>query len=65
MDGGGSVFTQVSRFLEQGGLLNKFVDVQAAGDADGWDDVELEDIIGEKKKRNREFFEAMEEYFRE
>jgi len=65
MDGGGSVFTQVSRFLEQGGLLNKFVDVQAAGDSDGWDDVELEDIIGEKKQRNKEFFETMEEYFRE
>jgi DNA helicase-2/ATP-dependent DNA helicase PcrA len=65
MDGGGSVFTQVSRFLEQGGLLNKFVDVQAADGQGGWDDVELEDIIGEKKQRNREFFETMEEYFRE
>lgn len=31
MDGGGSVFTQVSRFLEQGNLLDKFVDVQSAG----------------------------------
>ena len=65
MDGGGSVFTQVSRFLEQGGLLNKFVDVQSSGDSGGWDDVELEDIIGEKKQRNKEFFETMEEYFRE
>ena len=63
--GGGSVFTQVSRFLEQGGLLNKFVDVQSAGDPGGWDDVELEDIIGEKKQGNKEFFKAMEEYFRE
>ena len=65
MDGGGSVFTQVSRFLEQGGLLNKFVDVQGVGDSGGWDDVELEDIIGDKKQRNKEFFETMEEYFRE
>ncbi|MDD5128058.1 MAG: ATP-dependent helicase [Candidatus Omnitrophica bacterium] len=65
MDGGGSVFTQVSRFLEQGGLLNKFVDVQGAGNADVWDDVEIEDIIGEKRQRNKEFFETMEEYFRE
>lgn len=31
MDGGGAVSTQVSRFLEQGNLLNKFVDVQSAG----------------------------------
>ncbi|MDD5282009.1 MAG: ATP-dependent helicase [Candidatus Omnitrophica bacterium] len=65
MDGGGSVFTQVSRFLDQGGLINKFVDVQGVGDSGEWDDVELEDIIGEKTKRNKEFFETMEEYFRE
>jgi DNA helicase-2/ATP-dependent DNA helicase PcrA len=65
IDGGGSVFTQVSRFLEQGGLLNKFVDVQAAGDSGGWDEVELEDIIGEKKQRDKELFKTMEEYFRE
>jgi DNA helicase-2/ATP-dependent DNA helicase PcrA len=31
MEAGGSVFTQVSRFLEQGGLLDKFADVQSAG----------------------------------
>jgi DNA helicase-2/ATP-dependent DNA helicase PcrA len=65
MDGGGSVFTQVSRFLEQGGLLNKFVDVQAVGDSDDWDDLELEDIIGQKKPGNKDLFEAMEEHFRE
>jgi len=44
MDGGGSVFTQVSRFLEQGNLLNKFVDVQSAGNSDEPDDLGLEDI---------------------
>lgn len=65
MDGGGSVFTQVSRFLEQGGLLNKFVDVQSAGGSDGLDDLELEDIIGEKRIRNKAFFESIEEYFRD
>ena len=65
IDGGGSVFTQVSRFLEKGDLLNKFVDVQAAGDSGGWDEVELEDIIGEKKQRDKELFKTMEEYFRE
>ncbi|MDD5505253.1 MAG: ATP-dependent helicase [Candidatus Omnitrophica bacterium] len=65
MNDGGSVFTQVSRFLEQGGLLNKFVDVQGAGGPAGLDDVGLEDIIGEKRQGNKEFFEAMEEYFRE
>ena len=53
MDAGGSVFTQVSRFLGQGDLLHKFVDVQSAGDLDALDYVELEDIIGEKKQRNK------------
>ncbi|MDD5119774.1 MAG: ATP-dependent helicase [Candidatus Omnitrophica bacterium] len=64
MDGGGSVFTQVSRFLEDGGLLKKFVDVQSAG-VDEFADAELEDIIGEKRTRNKAFFETMEEYFRD
>ncbi|MDP2927969.1 MAG: ATP-dependent helicase, partial [Candidatus Omnitrophota bacterium] len=64
MDGGGPVFTQVSRFLEQGGLLGEFVDVQSAPVPDGLDDLELEDIIGEKSKKNKEFFETLEEYFR-
>ena len=63
-DGGGSVFTQVSRFLEQGGLLGKFIDVQNSGVLDELDDLELEDITGEKRNKNKEFFETMEEYFR-
>ena len=65
MDGGGSVFTQVSRFLEQGGLLKKFVDMQSTGNTDELDDIELEDIIGEKSIRNKAFFENLEEYFRD
>ncbi|HNW38851.1 MAG TPA: ATP-dependent helicase [Candidatus Omnitrophota bacterium] len=64
MDGGGSVFTQVSRFLEQGGLLEEFVNVQSSGGLEGSEDLELEDIIGEKRSKNKEFFETMEEYFR-
>jgi DNA helicase-2/ATP-dependent DNA helicase PcrA len=64
MDGGGSVFTQVSRFLEQGNLLREFVDVQCAAEPDELDALELEDIIGEKRNKNKEFFETLEEYFR-
>ncbi|MFH0917941.1 MAG: ATP-dependent helicase [Candidatus Omnitrophota bacterium] len=64
LEGGGSVFTQVSRFLEQGNLLQKFVDVQSAGVLAEPEDLELEDIIGEKRNKNKEFFETMEEYFR-
>ncbi len=65
MDGGGSVFTQVSRFLEQGNLLDKFVDVQSTGGSDELDNIGLEDIIGEKRNRNKAFFESIEEYFRD
>jgi hypothetical protein len=64
MDGGGSVFTQVSRFLEQGGLLEEFVDVQSSGAPEGLDDLELEDISGGKRNKHQAFFETMEEYFR-
>jgi DNA helicase II / ATP-dependent DNA helicase PcrA len=65
MDSGGSVFTQVSRFLEQGGLLEEFVDVQSTGDTNELDYLGLEDIIGGKNSRNKAFFENLEEYFRD
>ena len=64
MDAGGSVFTQVSRFLEQGNLMREFMDVQNSGVLDELDSLELEDIIGEKRNKNKAFFETMEEYFR-
>ncbi|MCX5669383.1 MAG: ATP-dependent helicase [Candidatus Omnitrophica bacterium] len=64
VDGGGSVFTQTSRFLEQGGLLEEFVDVQSTNFSDELLELELEDIIGEKSNKHKEFFESMEEYFR-
>jgi len=63
-DGGGSVFTQTSRFLEQGGLLEEFVNVQNVNLSDELLELELEDIIGEKKNKNKEFFSNLEEYFR-
>jgi len=65
MDGGGSVFTQVSRFLEQGGLLEEFVDVQSTGLTDELDALELEDITGEKRSKNREFLQSPDDYFRD
>ena len=64
-NGGGSVFTQTSRFLEQGGLLEEFVDVQSANFSVESPDLELEDIIGEKRNKHKQFFESMEEYFRD
>ena len=58
------MFTQTSRFLEQGGLLGELVEVQSSGSPDELDDLELEDIIGGKRDKNKVFFETMEEYFR-
>jgi DNA helicase-2/ATP-dependent DNA helicase PcrA len=65
MDGGGSVFTRVSRFLEEPKLLGKFVEVQGSGVADEWDLLGLEDILGERSCRDKEFLETLDEYFRE
>lgn len=63
-DNGGPVFTQTSRFLEQGGLLEEFVQVQSPDPTDELLDLELEEIISDKKSKNKAFFETMEEYFR-
>jgi len=65
MDGAGSVFTQVSRFLDQGGLLNKFIDVQSSAELEGLEDLELEDIVGHSRQNNKVFFENLEDYFRD
>jgi len=65
MDGAGSVCTQVSRFLDQGGLLNKFIDVQSSAELEGLEDLELEDIVGHSRQNNKVFFENLEDYFRD
>lgn len=43
---GGSVFTEVSRFLAEGDILNRYVEVESALDKEGFDDIEFEDIFG-------------------
>ena len=63
LDKSGSIFTQVSRFLEEGKVLDKFIEVQKLDSTDALDDLELEDIIGEKSPRNKAFFESLEKYF--
>jgi hypothetical protein len=63
MDGGGHVFTQVSRFLEQGNILGKLVEIESAGDRDDFSDIDVEDIIGKSLPGDREFFGKMREYF--
>ena len=62
-DAGGSVFTTVSRFLEEGDILSKLVDTENAC-ADNLDDVSLEDIIGERPQPDKAFLEMMKEFYR-
>ena len=71
MDGGGTVFTQVSRFLDEGNILNNLVEVELsapleddslpAGRQDDYDD--LDEPVKDSKK-NQEFLEMMKDYFR-
>jgi len=62
-DAGGSVFTTVSRFLEEGDILSKLVDTENAC-ADNLDDVSLEDIIGKRPQPDKAFLEMMKEFYR-
>jgi len=39
----GSVFTEVSRFLQEGSILERFMDLERAGG--GFDDIEVEDVF--------------------
>lgn len=43
---GGSVLTQVSRFLLEGNIIDRFVEIDPGCPAQGFDSVELEDIFG-------------------
>ena len=64
MDGGGSVFTQVSRFLDEGNILNNLVEVEAGIPTE--DDSDYDDLDEPVKdsKKNQEFLEMMKDYFR-
>ena len=62
-DGAGSVFTRVSRFLDEGNILGKLVETESAGDGD-FPDISLEEIIGEHPAQDQDFLDTMREYFR-
>ncbi|MBN1913855.1 MAG: ATP-dependent helicase [Candidatus Omnitrophica bacterium] len=62
MDGGGSVFTEVSRFLEVGNILDDFVKRENAG-FDPSDDALWQEETQEPKP-DREFLEIIKEYYR-
>jgi len=64
MDEGGSVFTQVSRFLTEGDILNKFVNIASPEVDEMLDGVEIDDIVDDRPVRDPKFLEMMREYFR-
>jgi DNA helicase-2/ATP-dependent DNA helicase PcrA len=63
-DGAGTVFTAVSRFLEEGGILERLVENESAAVGD-LDDVSLEDITGERPRPDKEFLDMLKDYYRE
>lgn len=64
MDGGGSVFTQVSRFLDEGNILNNLVEVESGLSAEDNSDYDDLDEPVKNKKIDQEFLEMMKDYFR-
>jgi len=64
MSSGGTVFTQTSRFLDEGNIMEKFVSVEGAGDDYDIDDEEFKDRPLPKESKDKEFLEMMKEYFR-
>lgn len=62
-DAAGSVFTTVSRFLDEGDILSKLVDTENAC-SDNLDDVSLEDIIGQRRQPDKAFLETLKEFYR-
>lgn len=63
MNEGGSVFTQVSRFLDEGNLIDKFMETDTASRfVDLYEDRPFNDFRG-RRARNNEFFEDVRGHF--
>jgi len=64
MNDGGTVFTQVSRFLEEGGIIDKYVNIDSSADFEQSQEVSPYGEQGKKGARDKEFFDMMKDYFR-
>jgi len=62
LDNGGSVFTQISRFLGEGNIMNKFVRIENIEDYYDLDE-EIPQESASKKPKDKEFLKMMQEYF--
>lgn len=65
MNGGGSVFTQVSRFLDDGNIMDKFVQIEDAGGEYDIDCGEPKKNTDKNSSTDEEFLRMMKEYFRD
>ncbi|MFH1398137.1 MAG: ATP-dependent helicase [Candidatus Omnitrophota bacterium] len=63
-DNAGSVFTTASRFLEEGGILEKFVKC-VTPDKNNYDNLSLDDILEEKPETDQAFLGMLKEYYRD
>lgn len=64
MDEGGCVFTQVSRFLDEGRILEKLVDTESAQSSGNVFDDDNQNIE-ERLSKNKNFLNIMKDYFRD
>jgi DNA helicase-2/ATP-dependent DNA helicase PcrA len=60
----GSVFTQPSRFLEEGDILKRLVEVESAAGHEADLDIDPDDVLPDTPRRDEKLWEMMKEYFR-
>lgn len=60
-DGGGTVFTKISRFLEEADIINRFVNVEVPEDSGRQD--YFADDYDPGQRRDREFRDMLKDYF--
>lgn len=64
LDNGGSVFTQVSRFLDEGEIMQRMVTVESAGELESGDNDDIVPRDPDTRMARREFLQSLKEYFR-
>jgi DNA helicase-2/ATP-dependent DNA helicase PcrA len=62
-DMGGSIFTQISRFLEEGGILGNLLEMQSAETETA--DYDSLDHLDSDPSKSKEFLEMMKQHFRD
>jgi hypothetical protein len=58
------VFTQVSRFLDEGNIMDKLVEIETAKDSGNLFEDSADDTQ-ERFSKNKDFLNIMKEYFRD